>query len=395
MDLNINDLWDQFIEDGEEQMMETLNDVTHNSVDDNKYDREEQELSISTKTMITYLNQTIDIQKIFWELPTIYYHEPVCGIIKKQIKITSTTEEAIQQIDEKIDKLDDKQYYSVDVLKDIKTDKIIKNVCKINIGLCKKDITSYLTKKKSAFYNCFVCILRIKENDKFKEIHVKVFNTGKMEIPGIQQDETLFQSLDLLCGLLNRFTCLNNVSYFKDDKDIQTVLINSNFHCGYTVNRQVLYDRLKFKYEFNALYDPCKYPGVQCKFYYKPDKSYDEQDGICHCDTPCSKKGRPRNAPTGPCMELSFMIFRTGSILIVGNCKEYILRQIYDRIKNIMNVERSECMIKPIHKSDIKKTKAKRRNRKIKLNITSSIDDYKINRQIMNTGVLYPSGYSL
>ena len=50
-----------------------------------------------------------------------------------------------------------------------------KDIRKISIGTCKKDILSYRSKKKSAFYNCFVLILRVKEDDIFKEIHVKVF----------------------------------------------------------------------------------------------------------------------------------------------------------------------------------------------------------------------------
>ena len=38
------------------------------------------------------------------------------------------------------------------------------------------------TKKKGAFYNCFVIIMRVMENGKFKEYHIKIFNTGKIEL---------------------------------------------------------------------------------------------------------------------------------------------------------------------------------------------------------------------
>jgi TATA-box binding protein (TBP) (component of TFIID and TFIIIB) len=392
MDLNADELWSQFNEGGEEQMMKALIDVVPEN-DTTEHIEEEQTLSISTKTMIAYLNQPIDIKTIFWELPILYYHELSSGIIKKQIKLTSTNNEEIGAIQKRVDMIDDKHFKAVEILKHVEGDEL-KDVRKINIGLCKKDLLSYRTKKKSAFYNCFVCIMRIKENGQFKEIHVKVFNTGKMEIPGIQSDETLYKTLDLLCLVLNRYTSLTEIKYSKDEKDIQTVLINSNFHCGYTVNREILYERLKFKYGFNALYDPCKYPGVQCKFYYKPGKAYDEQNGICECETPCSKKGRPRNAPTGPCLELSFMVFRTGSILIVGNCKEDVLRVIFKRIKTIMLDEREKCMIQLINKSQIEKPQCKKRNRKIKLRIDGeSMNEY--NEQDTKDKVLYPSGYGI
>ena len=66
---------------------------------------------------------------------------------------------------------------------------LFKDVRKVSIGLCKKDILSYRCKQKSAFYNCFVVIIRINNEGIFKEYHVKVFNTGKLEIPGIQTDK--------------------------------------------------------------------------------------------------------------------------------------------------------------------------------------------------------------
>ena len=39
--------------------------------------------------------------------------------------------------------------------------------------------------------------------------------------------------------------------------------------------------------------------------------------------------------------EVSFMIFRTGSVLIVGNCTEKILRFVYDFIKTLLQSEYS------------------------------------------------------
>ena len=61
---------------------------------------------------------------------------------------------------------------------------------------------SYRSKKKSAFYNCFVLILRMKVDSTFKEVHVKVFNTGKLEIPGIQNDAVFEKVLDLVIETL-------------------------------------------------------------------------------------------------------------------------------------------------------------------------------------------------
>ena len=59
---------------------------------------------------------------------------------------------------------------------------------------------------------------------------------------------------------------MNFYKWKKDD--IETVLINSNFSCNYYIDRDILAHRLKYEYNIHVVYDPCSYPGIQCKFYY-------------------------------------------------------------------------------------------------------------------------------
>ena len=89
-------------------------------------------------------------------------------------------------------------------------------------------------------------------------------------------------------------------------------MINSNFTCGFYVNRERLHQIIKNKYNLNSNYDPCSYPGIQCEFYY--DANLAVQTGL---QTPTTA------------VRVSFMIFRTGSVLIVGKCVESVLREIY------------------------------------------------------------------
>ena len=77
-----------------------------------------------------------------------------------------------------------------------------KDIRKISVGISKKDLISYRCKKKSAFYNCFVLIFRMKIEEVFKEFHVKVFNTGKVEMPGVQNDATFQEVLSMLLTTL-------------------------------------------------------------------------------------------------------------------------------------------------------------------------------------------------
>jgi hypothetical protein len=62
--------------------------------------------------------------------------------------------------------------------------------------------------------------------------------------------------------------------------------------------------------------------------------------------------------------EVSFMIFRTGSCLIVGNCSEPVLQVVYRFIKNILRIEYQAIYV-PMNDQPIKVKKTKIRKRTI------------------------------
>lgn len=315
------------------------------------------DIYISTKTKIAYLNQEIDINKVFWRIPIMEYYKTNDGVIKKVMKITTLSKDEKEEIDNKLKNIHNYKSHLISFLNNENCTNnnhnvTFKHIQKITIGTCKKDIISYRSKEKGAFYNCFAIIIRIKYKEIFKEIHIKIFNTGKLEIPGIQDDELLYKSLDFLVNYLKPYTN-NNLSY--KINTIETVLINSNFNCGYYINREILFNKLKNKYSLITMYDPCSYPGIQSKFYYNSNNTI--QNGICRCSKKCNKKGNGKG--NGECREISFMIFRTGSVLIVGHCDENILNIIYNFIKNILEEEYHDInegnIIKKEKKSVIKK----------------------------------------
>jgi TATA-box binding protein (TBP) (component of TFIID and TFIIIB) len=166
----------------------------------------------------------------------------------------------------------------------------------------------------------------MKVDTMFKEFHVKVFNTGKLEIPGVQSEPTFEMILKQVVETLQPY--LDLPLGYKENSN-ETVLINSNFNCGFFINREALYEILKFKYNLQSIYDPCSYPGIQCKFYYNPDIGL--QNG---CQISEENKHLYTNIS-----EVSFMIFRTGSVLIVGKCDENVLITIYEFLKIILSNE--------------------------------------------------------
>jgi hypothetical protein len=283
------------------------------------------DLYISTKSKIEFLNCPIDIKKLFWDIKVMPYSTPSDGVIKKQIKFNSFNLEELNLMQ---DRLKQEGFYEEQIIKSINNPNgriKFKDVRKLSVGISKKDIMSYRSKKKSAFYNCFVMILRIKINDIFREFHVKIFNTGKIELPGMQTTHIHETVMSMIFSIIQPHID-TPLSY---QNCSNTILINSNFNCGFYINREALYYILKNKYNIDAIYDPCSYPGIQCKFY------YDTVQGINLVD---QKVENNTNNNFG-LIKVSFMIFRTGSVLIVGRCNEHTLNELYSYIKLLLHNE--------------------------------------------------------
>ncbi len=317
------------------------------------------DIYISTKSKIAYLTQTVDLN-IFWSIPIISYATPKNGVIKKQLKINSKTPEELELVQQRLEK---ELYYEQYIISHIDNPNgriKFKDVRKITIGLSKKDIMSYRSKKKQAFYNCFVMILRIYIDNLFREFHIKVFNTGKLEIPGVQSDVMFNIVLKYIIEILQPYY-KTELTYYEH---IDNVLINSNFNCGFYINRYLLCDILRSKYNIQAMFDPCSYPGIQCKFYYNGD--LDVQTGM---QITTENMDKYTNITS-----VSFMIFRTGSVLIVGMCDETIICTIYDYIKTLLKNEFKHVCDKIITLDEMENKKKKKKIRKKTIHIMTDSD---------------------
>jgi hypothetical protein len=295
------------------------------------------ELIISTKTKVLFLNcKNIDIHHIFWYIPIMDYWHPGIGIIKKQIKVVFKAKEDIQEYERKLQTI---EYYQEHILKQIDNPDAIsiqfKDERKITIGVSKKDLIVQKTKIKNAFYNCMALVIRFPFENIHREVHVKIFNTGKMEIPGVVNYQILEYVKTLILQFLQPF--IEESLQFEENYLEEHVLINSNFSCGYFVARERLYELLSGdKYRLETTYDPCNYPGVKSKFYFYNEYGFDRnlQKGFILDEDRNLKLFELLKAKKYT--EISFMVFRTGSCIIVGNCSEPVLRFVYEFIKELL-----------------------------------------------------------
>lgn len=324
-------------------------------------------LHVSTQTKIVNLGANIQIGDAFWKIHVMEYHELREGVVKKQMKFNTYSRAELDQV---VDKCNKEPNASVNVILHVDGEDAeanaekasgearaqqFRDIRKVNIGLCKKDVVSSKKyKQKGAFYNCIVMTLRVKsldEPDMFQEVHVKVFNSGKLEIPGVKDERIVGYAV----GILSRIFVEIGVVPTTQPRDAyteETILINSNFSCGFQIERETLYHVLKNKYRITCNYDPCSYPGIQCKYYYYgesicPQFRENTRNIMSGQKHPLHPKCK-HTAKSAGIYVVSFFIFRTGSVLIVGRCFMRILREMHQHITDILSAERSNICVNPI-----------------------------------------------
>lgn len=370
---SIEDEWNNFIMNQHKgvstSFIKTEQSIKENEIDNDTEKKKEEtntpvceELYISTKTKVLFLNQVIDIQNIFWNIPIIEYWKPEKGVVKKQMKIVSKTKEEYEDYCKRLDGI---KYYTENIIKQINNENARRNKFKderkITIGMSKKDIMNCRGKVKNAFYNCFAMIVRFSYEYAFREIHIKVFNTGKLEIPGILNQKLLDIVKEMILDIVQPY--LTTELDFIENNTEDNVLINSNFNCGYYINREKLQSILRSdKYKIECAYDPCSYPGVKCKYYFNNEIGFDTelQNGQILLEDRAMKMSELDD--NKKYTEVSFMIFRTGSCLIVGNCTERILKFIFEFIRNILTVEYPHInVVNDDLSTKVKKTKLRKK----------------------------------
>lgn len=286
-------------------------------------------LHISTKTKIVYLDGAVALDETFWNIPVSAYATTGDCVLKKQMKATCTSPADSAKFVATLGAMDCASHTAIKGSPDEATAER-PYVAKVNVGVCKKDlITSRNRPATLAFYNSFMLVLRVDAEDKYNEVNLKVFNTGKVSFPGMLSPALLERALEVLCSVLTaaRARLTRHLP-----ESIDTVLINSNFNCGFYIDRSALADILNYEYGFYVSYDPCSYPGIQSKYFMTP--SGEMGNGVCSCKESCAgKRGAARK---GRCKEVSFMVFRTGSVLIVGHVSEEALRELYKTLSGII-----------------------------------------------------------
>lgn len=214
--------------------------------------------------------------------------------------------------------------------------------------------------KKKLFFNQVTFIIKL---NKDKYINLKIFVNGNIQITGLKLFEDTYKIKEILEPLLYGIEGLdefNNTKAIEKENEIffkpfEIVLINSDYFCGYKINRESLYKIIANDYGIFTTYEPCIYPGVNIKFFWNKNSEFHNL-GVCKCNNKCSGKGD--GGSDGNCKKITIAAFQSGNVIITGarnidqinityNFINKIFKERYDDIRKIdaftfENIEYSE-----------------------------------------------------
>ena len=235
------------------------------------------------------------------------------------------------------------------------------------------------------FYNCATLQVVLGEN---KCANVKLFNNGKLQLTGIPHPDLGQKTIEIICNLINSLNTKENNYCLANNKNIKlksykTVMINTCYDLGISIDRDVTSKILNKRYNFNTVWEGDGYPGVRILYYYNENSIGTTKEGICNCNNinmnKCSGKGCGKGI--NECRKISIAIFQSGKVIIAGGCQETKpIFQVYKHFNSIINDIAFE--IKKVDSNNLKQIKTKAPPIFIDKRLIKNYDQYK---QILKT----------
>jgi len=234
-------------------------------------------LRVSTMTTTVQTGVKIDIPKLYGSVPLLPYWRLADGILKIQ---TGTSIRGMSCNDI------------------MKQDKKVKDVV------------------KKAFFNQATLVVRREVSPLYwKEINVKIFKNGGIQMTGIRSSEMAQETITWLlhhiqthCATVPLFDGTLNVHKF------QVHLINSDFSIGAPIRRDILHTLLTNTYRLPCLYETTVYQGVKTKYFFNEAPVRPGEEGRCTCATMC--EGNGTGSGVNQCKKITISPFQTGQVII-------------------------------------------------------------------------------
>jgi TATA-box binding protein (TBP) (component of TFIID and TFIIIB) len=213
-------------------------------------------------------------------------------------------------------------------------------------GTSFKDIMLKPKETKTSFFNQATLVIRREVSPlNWKEINVKLFRNGGVQMTGVRSMEMSSEALYWLIGYLTR-VCTGDPIFAAvpriHKEEIQ--LVNTDFSIGAKVRRDVLHRILSDTYKLNSSYESAIYQGVKTKYFYNAQRPEGHPPGLCPCAKLC--KGTGDGSKIGECKKITISPFQTGQVIITGARTMDQINEAYEFIKKVFSDHADEILRK-------------------------------------------------
>ena len=202
-------------------------------------------------------------------------------------------------------------------------------------GTSCKDIILKQKESTTSFFNQATLVIRREVAPLYwKEINVKLFRNGGVQMTGVKSMEMSAGSLRWLIEYItSRCTTLPVFATPPEIHKEQVQLVNTDFSIGAKVRRDALHRILSDTYRLNSSYESAIYQGVKTKYFYNAERPVGSPPGLCPCTRLC--KGTGDGSKIGECKKITISPFQTGQVIITGARTIEQINEAYEFIKGV------------------------------------------------------------
>jgi hypothetical protein len=257
-------------------------------------------LRVSTMTTTVQTGVKIDIPKLYDSIPLLPYWKLANGVLKIQTGTSS---------------------------KGVSCTNLMKQEKKTKTAVMK------------AFFNQATLVVRREVSPlHWKEINVKLFKNGGIQMTGIRSAEMAHETLVWLLHHIQE-SC-TGIPLFEGTLHIhkfQVHLINSDFSIGAPIRRDALHTLLTHTYHLPCLYETTVYQGVKTKYFFNEAPIRAGEEGRCVCPVLC--EGNGTGSGVHQCKKITISPFQTGQVIIqASGLPDGSMRHIQQAMKFIQTI---------------------------------------------------------
>jgi hypothetical protein len=226
---------------------------------------------------------------------------------------------------------------------------------KLVIGTCSRDELTKRKKSANIFFNQSTLVVRRRVSSTlFKEVNIKLFKNGGIQMTGIPSDTFAQETISWLVKELSAFSRPVFATKAAPHR-FAIQLINSDYQINGFINREALHGILIQEYNLFSSFESTIYQGCDTKYFYNEAAPADAVEGVCPCEELCTGSGDGKSL--GNCKEITISPFHTGSIIITGARSFQQIEKAYIFMNKILRKHCSQ-IIKPFPPPTPKRTAA-------------------------------------